>query len=301
MMKTFVKFFKFFGIILLFIIPTIYVEAEFELSIWRYLYYFLVIIILVIMAIKIFKNKKGKTIDILICIFLLLIIFDFIYYIKISMNIEPLIYMHNKYGVPYSEMSLVESKSSYNPIVGAFQPRESIIKIDNVYVNLHYGSKLTSEKQGWKDNYQISKKIGDILIKYTSDYNYYTNYDSDCYYSILMKKNQQYKMLSVIEDLKKIEQEFEKLSYDITFVDENHYERIINNKCITISKGNIANINYKDIDNYYDSRDFVSKELLTSEQIEQIEKYNINVFNFEYSSDDTDVYIEGYEYIDNYK
>ena len=205
-LKTFVKILKFLGVLILFIIPTFSAWLNFESTILAYIYYLLVVLLLIIVTIKIFKNKKSKTLNILILIFAFLIILDLVYFDKISMKLEPLIHMHNKYNIPYSSMEIIEVKESNNPIVGIYQPREAIIKIENAYINLHYGSQYTSEEQGWKDDYQISNIIGNELKKYTNNYRYSRDYESD-YYNIIMNKTEQYKISTVVENFKKFEQQ----------------------------------------------------------------------------------------------
>lgn len=277
-MKTFFKFLKFIGIMILFILPTLRVWLNFESTVWAFLYYLLAIILLIIIGIKIFKNKKSKIINILIFSFTFLIILDFIYYEKISMKVEPLIHLHNKYDISYSDMEVIEVTKANNPIVGIFQPREAIIKIENSYINLHYGSQYISEEQGWKDDYHISQVIGNELKKYTNNYKYSRDYEAN-YYNILINKSNQYKISTVIDNFKKLEQQYDDLYYYITFVDDYRYSGIINKNLQATYGGNITTIYYKNIDNYY------------------VEKNDFDGFEIVYHNGDSEVYINGYNYI----
>ena len=87
------------------------------------------------------------------------------------------------------------------------------------------------------------------------------------------------------------------MDYDITFVVDYRYKTIINKNLYTTIEGHITNVNYKNIDNYYNNKDFLSQQLLTSNQVNEIIRKNIEGFEFVYHSRDTDVYINGYNYI----
>lgn len=297
-MKIFFKILKLIGVIFLLIIPSLRVWINYESSFYQYLYYLLVLVLFVMLAIKIFKNTKNKKINTSIAILLFLIILDMIYYENLSMKIEPLIHIHNKYNIPYSSMEIIETKKSNNPIVGIYQAREAIIKIDNKYISLYYGSTYTYDKEGWKDDYTTSNLLSDTLNKFTNKRKYYKNsYDFNSY-TILMEKTASYDMLSVIESLNRMTTYLQDFSYDITFVDNYRYETLTSlspaHNTSLIEK--IAYINYKHIDNYYNKNDFLSKQYLTENQRKKIEEIGFDGFEFVYYANSNNVDIWGYKY-----
>lgn len=270
-----------------------------ESTINAYLDYFLTLALFIILVIKFFKKTPSKKINIYILIVVSLIILNGIYYNNLSMKIEPLIHMHNKYNIPYSSMEIIETKKSNNPIVGIYQPRETIIKIDNKYISLYYGSKYTSDKEGWKDDYHVSKLLSQVLNEFINDYKYsidYIDYDANYYeYVILMRKNDLYKMSTVIEKLNLMTKYVQNFNYNITFVDNYRYEAItIANKTSFVEY--IAYINYSNVDNYYDKNDFLSKQHLTDIQRKKIEETDFDGFEFIYYGNNDNIDIKGYKY-----
>lgn len=217
------KILKLLGFLLLFIIPTLRVMLNFEKSIWEYCYYFLLLILIIFIIKKIFEESKSKGINILIFIIIILMIFDIIYFDKISMKVEPIIYMHYKYNIPYSQMKVIQTREASHGIANAqTTPRSSTIKINNSYVSLYYASS-NYEIKGWKDDYRLSKEISEILEKYDTDYRYFRdgNYHASTseYYSeykIFINKKAQSKEDLIMRELKQI-----KIEYDIIFLDDN--------------------------------------------------------------------------------
>lgn len=295
-MKIFIKILKLIGIIFLFILPTLRVWINYESSFYAYLYYFLALVLFIILVIKIFKNIKNKKINISILILLCLIILDMLYYENFSMKIEPLIHMHNKYNIPYSEMKVIETTKSNNPIVGSYQPREALIKTENTYITFYYRNKYILEENGWQDDYPLSKLIAETLSEFTHDYKYFKNYYDDNHYSILMKKNDSYTMSAVIKKLDIIAEYVENFGYDVTFVDNYKAETILNPTYNTSLIEHIASVNYKNIDSYYDKNDFLSKKFLTDIQRKKIEETDFDGFEFVYYYGSDYIDIRGYTY-----
>ena len=295
-MKIFIKILKLIGIIFLFILPTLRVWINYESSFYAYLYYFLALVLFIILVIKIFKNIKNKKINISILILLCLIILDMLYYENFSMKIEPLIHMHNKYNIPYSEMKVIETTKSNNPIVGSYQPREALIKTENTYITFYYRNKYILEENGWQDDYPLSKLIAETLSEFTHDYKYFKNYYDDNHYSILMKKNDSYTMSAVIKKLDIIAEYVENFGYDVTFVDNYKAETILNPTYNSSLIEHIASVNYKNIDSYYDKNDFLSKKFLTDIQRKKIEETDFDGFEFVYYYGSDYIDIRGYTY-----
>lgn len=296
------------GVILLLGIPWLRVWINYERAIWEYLFYILAIILFVILIIKIWKDVKSKKLNIATFILLIFLVLDMVYYENISMKIEPLIHLHNKYDIKYSDMKVIDAEKSNNPIVGTYQPRETVIKIGNSYISTYYESwytasyndRYTDKIQEWKDDYIVAEQISQVLTKYTNNYKYSKEYDWYSY-DILMQKDDSYKMSDVIEELnmlfKKLGQ-IEEYDYTITFVDNNKFSSAINkeNKVIALAT-HVAEIkNYTTIDDYYDKNKFLLKEKLTYKQREIIEEHNFDGYNFEYHIGDEYVQIWGYKY-----
>ena len=274
------KILKLLGFLLLFIIPTLRVMLNFEKSIWEYCYYFLLLILIIFIIKKIFEESKSKTINISIFIIIVFMFFDMIYFDKISMKVEPLIYMHYKYNIPYSEMDVVETRQASHGIANAQPiPRSSTIRINNIYVSLYYASS-NYEIKGWKDDYKLSKEISEILEKYDIDYRYFRdgNYHASTseYYSeykIFINKKAQSKEDLIMRELKQI-----KIEYDIIFLDDNttainefDFDVIINDLDLEEEKYLILE---KEGRNYYYANQEFSLYIKSYNNIENKDVYN---------------------------
>ena len=97
-------------------------------------------------------KKTRKIMGILAIIISLVSIGNAVYYENFSMKIEPLIHLHNKYDIPYSDMEIIKTTKYNYVFLGEDTPRSATIKYDeyNIYVY------ATGNK--WIDDYKEVKK-----------------------------------------------------------------------------------------------------------------------------------------------
>ena len=66
------------------------------------------------------------------------------------MKVEPLIYMHYKYNIPYSEMDVVETRQASHGIANAQPiPRSSTIRINNIYIPSNISVSIRKWMKDW--------------------------------------------------------------------------------------------------------------------------------------------------------
>lgn len=107
--------------------------------------------ILPIMLILLVWNKRNrKIIGIFTILLTLILISNIIYYENYSMKIEPLIYLHTKYNLPFFDMKIVETTRSSRPLFWSEIHRSATIKYNEYNIYVYY-------EDGWKDDY--SQKI----------------------------------------------------------------------------------------------------------------------------------------------
>ena len=105
------------------------------------------------------KNKRARFIKIILLILVLVSIIITIYYLNFSVRIEPLIYLHNKYNIKYSDMEIIKTTKYQEPFIDIGEgtaltiPRSATIlyKQNEIYVYYDYES--------WSDNYDTTKNF----------------------------------------------------------------------------------------------------------------------------------------------
>lgn len=132
------------------------------------------ILVVIIIIIKIWNRKYKKVIiNILLGIFLFIFIGNFIYFYNYSMKIEPLIYLHNKYNLSYSNMKVVETEKRATGLFGT-TPRSATIKYNDINIYLYYSDgwidNYKEKKQEEENNYNTINKISSIMKSYTNNF-----------------------------------------------------------------------------------------------------------------------------------
>ena len=107
-------------------------------------------IFLAVLTLFIIYNKKYRKVFIILTFGVATILIGhLVYYEKFSCKIEPLLYLHNKYGLAFSDMDIVKSTTYYTSLDDGGMPRSATIKYKKKKIYVYF----SQEYHRWIDNY----------------------------------------------------------------------------------------------------------------------------------------------------
>lgn len=138
----------------------------FDLTYQILFFTFLVVLLFITLLIIIWKKKKPKSI-IFICLVSLIAIIGFSsYYRFLSHKIEPLIYFHYKYNVPFKDIDLIDSSPSEFNLFSSSR-RETLVKYNDYEIRIV----CQDSWPYWGDDYKYQTQIKPKLNSYQEELN----------------------------------------------------------------------------------------------------------------------------------
>jgi len=202
------KFFASIGIMILLFIIYFFVSfiIEFDNNVNIFITNMGFILLAIILISKVWNKIHKETATISAFLISLILAITIIYFDNFSMMIEPIIHLHNKYNINYSDMTIIRTTKSTKGFISSGTSRSATIKYGETEIYTHYD-------KSWLDNYkeisqiktqdsEIIDKFNSIMKSYTNDYKIKYDPANNRYgYLIFLYSTDEAKVKNIIEKL----------------------------------------------------------------------------------------------------